>query len=190
MSVRRFPLVALAALLVLSFACNKPAPPAPPAPEPEAPAPAPVDPPREVTKPAPTPANDPVIDPLDGDLLGAQEEAMRKGLLGTVHFEFDRADLTPEARERLAKNARFLLDRPEFVVTIEGHCDDRGTSEYNLALGERRANAALDYVTSLGVPASRIRTISYGEERGVCTEQTESCWARNRKAFFRITGRV
>ena len=77
----------------------------------------------------------------------------------------------------------------QLSVTIEGHADARGTSEYNLALGERRANAVRDYVTSLGVPANRLRTISYGKERPVCTEDTESCWSQNRRAHMVSTGR-
>ena len=188
MSARRSLMILLAALLVFSFACNKPAPPEPPAPAPEPPVERP-EPPREVAPPTPTPTNDRTPDPLSGDLLEAQSYAEAQGLLGTVYFEFDRAELSPEARERLAKNAKFLQDRSEFVVTIEGHCDERGTTEYNLALGERRANAALDYMSSLGIPSSRLRTISYGEERGVCSDSSESCWGQNRRAYFRITGR-
>ncbi len=189
MSVRRLPFAVLAALLVFSFACNKPVPPEPPVPAPE-PVVTPEPPkPVEVTRPEPTPEKDPVIDPLDDDLLIAQQYAEENGLLGTVYFEFDRSELSPAARERLAKNAAFLKENDKFVVTIEGHCDERGTSEYNLALGERRSNAALDYVTELGVPSSRIRTISYGEERGACAESSESCWGKNRRAYFRLTGR-
>ena len=190
MSVRRFPIAVLALVLVVGVACNKPAPPDPPAPAPEPVVEKAPPPPVEVKKPEVKTSNDPVLGPLDKDLQGAQAYAMENDLLGTVFFEFDRSDLSPAARERLAKNAKFLQERSDFVITIEGHCDDRGTNEYNLALGERRANAALEYITSLGVPSSRIRTISYGEERGACSVQSESCWAKNRKAFFRITGRV
>lgn len=191
MSVRKFPMVVLALALVLSVACNKPAPPEPPKVEPPQPAvERPVEQPREVAKPVIDTGADKVQDPWAKDLQDVQDYAEKNDLLGTVFFEFDRSDLSPSARERLAKNARFLQERPEFIVTIEGHCDDRGTNEYNLALGERRANAALEYVTSIGVPSSRIRTISYGEERGACSDSSESCWAQNRKAFFRITGRV
>jgi peptidoglycan-associated lipoprotein len=74
-------------------------------------------------------------------------------------------------------------------ILIEGHCDERGTNEYNLALGERRANAAKDYLASLGVDAARVKTVSYGKERPVCTEATESCWAKNRRAHLVITAK-
>jgi peptidoglycan-associated lipoprotein len=123
------------------------------------------------------------------DLDAINEHVRRTGLLGDVYFEYDDAGLSAAARERLAANARFLSERPEFVVTIEGHCDERGTTEYNLALGERRAQSALGYVQSLGVGADRQRRLSYGKERPVCSESVESCWSRNRRAHFVITGR-
>ncbi len=78
---------------------------------------------------------------------------------------------------------------PNFRFLVEGHCDERGTNEYNLALGERRANAATGYLASLGIDGMRMRTVSYGEERPVCTESNESCWQRNRRARFVITGK-
>ncbi|HEX6211559.1 MAG TPA: OmpA family protein, partial [Methylomirabilota bacterium] len=89
-----------------------------------------------------------------------------------------------EARARLSRNAEFLRSRPEFVVQVEGHCDERGTNAYNLVLGERRAKAAHEYLMARGVEAARIMTISYGEERPGCTERNETCWARNRRAHF------
>lgn len=129
-------------------------------------------------------------DPLSGDLEAANRHAYEQGLLGDVYFDFDRADLTEQARARLARNAEFLRSHPEFQLAIEGHCDERGTNEYNLALGERRASAAKDYIVSLGVSAVRLRTISYGEERPQCRTSDESCWALNRRAHFMITGRT
>lgn len=152
--------------------------------------PATVEPAEEVTpEPAPSTESDPQPDPLAGDIQAANEHAREQGLLGDVFFDFDRYELKADARERLAKNARFMADHPEFTFTVEGHCDERGTNEYNLTLGERRATSAMEYIVSLGVEASRLRTISYGEERPVCTESTESCWQRNRRAHFVITGR-
>ena len=148
-------------------------------------------PPQEVTSDL-----DPVItgdqqpSPWEADLQEVTEYARQEGLLGDVFFDFDRAELRAEARERLARNARFLMDHPEFVVTIEGHADERGTNDYNLALGERRANAAKDYLSSLGVDGSRMRTLSYGEERPFCGQSNESCWQQNRRAHFAITGRA
>src|SRR4029453_18166388 len=87
------------------------------------------------------------------------------------------------------KNAQWLAAHPEFTVTLEGHCDERGTNEYNLSLGDRRAAAARDYLGSLGVAANRLRTISYGEEGPFCPPSDESCWGQNPRAHFLITGR-
>lgn len=144
----------------------------------------------EVPAPRPEPIpSDAIPSPLDGDLLAATEHAYQTGLLGDVYFDFDEAALRQDARDRLARNAEFLRSRPEFQVQIEGHCDERGTSEYNLALGERRAQATRDYLVSLGVAAGRLRTVSYGEERPACPESAESCWQLNRRARFLLVGR-
>ena len=99
-----------------------------------------------------------------------------------VFFAFDRYDLRPEARLTLQKQAAWMKANPGVSVTIEGHCDERGTREYNLALGERRANAASDFLMSLGVAAGRITTISYGKERPVDPASNEVAWAKNRRA--------
>lgn len=154
---------------------------------PEAPA---AEAPQEVSKPpAPSTEGDTRPDPLSEDLQTANAYAREQGLLGDVYFDFDRYALKDEARDRLAKNAAFMKDHPEFTFTLEGHCDERGTNEYNLALGEKRASSAKDYMMSLGIPAGSMRNISYGEERGICSEASESCWWRNRRAHFMITGR-
>ena len=118
------------------------------------------------------------------------DEIERMGLLAEIHFEYDKADLREGDRAVLSKNAD-VLKRLDFLkVTIEGHCDERGTVEYNLALGERRAKAAFDYVVSLGVPADRLKTVSYGKEVQVCNESNEGCWQRNRRAKFTVTGKT
>jgi peptidoglycan-associated lipoprotein len=104
--------------------------------------------------------------------------------LADVHFEFDRYDLTAEATQALDANAAWLKANPRHLVLIEGHCDERGTAEYNLALGERRAKSAMNYLVSNGIEAGRITTISYGKERPVCSERAESCWSRNRNDTF------
>lgn len=104
--------------------------------------------------------------------------------LQNIYFEFDRYDLTPEALQTLADNARVLKAHPEARIVIEGHCDERGTVEYNLALGDKRAKAARDYMISLGVNAAQILTISYGKERPLDPSQTENAWAKNRRAEF------
>ncbi len=105
-------------------------------------------------------------------------------------FDYDQFELRQDARDRLAQNARFLTSHPEFILTIEGHADERGTNDYNLALGDRRASAAREYLSTLGVAANRLRTVSYGEERPFCGETTEACWSQNRRAHFTITGRT
>ncbi len=105
--------------------------------------------------------------------------------LSDAFFAYDRFDLSPEARSILADNAAWMENHPGTKVMIEGHCDDRGSNEYNLALGDRRAKSAYNYLINLGVAADRISTISYGEEKPVCTDSTEACWAKNRRAHFR-----
>ncbi len=143
----------------------------------------------DIEEPEPSEYFDERPDPLAGDLIEAQNYAESQGLLGDIYFDFDRSNLTSDARDRLAQNAEFMNAHPEFTFTIEGHCDERGTNEYNLALGDRRSNAALSYLVSLGVDTSRLTTISYGEEQPQCTSSGEGCWSQNRRAHFLISGR-
>jgi peptidoglycan-associated lipoprotein len=103
-----------------------------------------------------------------------------------IYFEFDSIRLTPEAQEILTQKAAWLRMNPSARVTIEGHCDDRGTNEYNLALGEGRAQSARDFLVDLGIRESRLKSLSYGEERPLVTGQDEETWARNRRAHFVI----
>ncbi len=103
-----------------------------------------------------------------------------------VFFAFDRSDITPEAQQILARQADWLRRYPNVTVTIEGHCDERGTREYNLALGERRAQAAKNVLVASGVPASRISTISYGKERPIVVGSNEEAWAQNRVAITTV----
>ncbi|MGD9763380.1 MAG: peptidoglycan-associated lipoprotein Pal [Candidatus Binatia bacterium] len=114
--------------------------------------------------------------------LGEGEGA--EGPLRDIHFDYDSFELDDTARQTLQSNADWLKDNPESRVEIEGHCDDRGTVEYNLALGAKRAAAAKDYLVAMGVGRERMTTISYGEELPLCHEETESCWSRNRRAHF------
>ena len=116
----------------------------------------------------------------------AEEARMRAFVEENIHFDFDKYDLKPKAMMILDEKATYLREHPEVRVLIEGHCDDRGTNEYNLALGDRRANSAKNYLVRSGVAESRITTISYGEEQPLCMEQTESCWWRNRRDQFQI----
>ena len=100
----------------------------------------------------------------------------------TIHFDTDKSDVDPQAQQILDSQAQWLAKYPNVRITVEGHCDERGTREYNLALGERRANAAKNYLVSLGVPAGRLTTISYGKERPVALGSNEEAWAKNRRA--------
>jgi len=105
-------------------------------------------------------------------------------VLETIHFDFDKYNLKSEARAALGRNARLLGDHPEVTIVIEGNCDERGTGEYNLALGEKRAKSARDYLVDLGVSVDRVRVISYGKERPVDPGHTEAAWSKNRRADF------
>jgi peptidoglycan-associated lipoprotein len=117
------------------------------------------------------------------------KEFMAVAALKEVYFDFDKYDIRPEDAKTLDANAAWLKSNGENLVLIEGHCDERGTNEYNLALGERRAKATMNYLVSQGIQANRITIISYGEERPVCTEKTEACWAKNRRAAFLVKPR-
>jgi len=105
-----------------------------------------------------------------------------------VFFTVDSTDLTPEARSTLDRQAAWLARYPRYAVTVEGHADERGTREYNIALGARRATATRDYLMARGVPASRLKTISYGKERPVAVCDAESCWNQNRRAVTVLGG--
>jgi peptidoglycan-associated lipoprotein len=103
-----------------------------------------------------------------------------------AYFDYDSADIRPDARTALQKSADFLKNYPNTRVTIEGHCDERGSTEYNLALGQRRANAVKEYLVSLGIPADHLSTTSWGKEKPFCTEGTEACYAQNRRGHFTL----
>jgi peptidoglycan-associated lipoprotein len=109
--------------------------------------------------------------------------------LADVYFEFDRADIRDADVPKLEANAGWLKSNADHLVMVEGHCDERGTVEYNTTLGDRRAKATKNFLVSRGVPASRITVISYGEERPVCSRSDDECWARNRRAHFLVKPR-
>jgi peptidoglycan-associated lipoprotein len=109
--------------------------------------------------------------------------------LKPIYFDFDKYDIRPADAKVLDANAQWLKSNANQLVLIEGHCDERGTNEYNLALGERRAKSTMNYLVSQGVQASRITIISYGEERPVCTQKNEECWSKNRRAQFLVKPR-
>jgi len=113
---------------------------------------------------------------------GIEGEVFESSLLKDIHFDFDKYDIRPGDAEILKENATLLTKNPKVKIQIEGHCDERGTVEYNLALGERRANSAKKYLTSLGIAADRISTISYGKERPLDSGHNEEAWGKNRRA--------
>ncbi len=129
---------------------------------------------------------------LTEEQLSAQELAEREGVLRDrfvnqdIHFEFDKSSLLPEAREILKEKAEWLSMTRGAAVTIEGHCDERGTNDYNLALGDRRAESAKRFLVDLGISAGRLTTVSYGEERPFDPGHNEEAWAKNRRAHFVI----
>jgi len=128
-----------------------------------------------VNAPAPPPPPPPT-GPSDDDRWKA-------GVLD-AYFDYDKADIRPDARAALSKTADFLKANPQFKATIEGHCDERGSTEYNLGLGDRRASAVKQYLVSLGVSADRLSTVSFGKEKPFCMESVEACWQQNRRGHF------
>ncbi len=120
---------------------------------------------------------------------GIEGEVLESSLLRDINFEFDRYDLTEQARQILTENAKVLLANPTLVIQIEGHCDERGSNEYNLALGEKRADSAKKYLIKLGVAPERLSTISYGEELPLDPRHNEEAWAKNRRCHFVILSR-
>ena len=201
----RLPLgVGLAALAVLAVGCSSRRPPATGAPPVETAA---ADAPEETPAP-PTGAASrssansltedeilalPPEDEVDEDLLDVAslsiEELNERGLLADIHFGYDSAALSAEARATLERNAAWLARHPTVRVLIEGHCDERGTVEYNLALGEGRARAAQDYLARLGIAADRMQIISYGKEFPIDPGHDESAWRRNRRGHLEIVAR-
>jgi peptidoglycan-associated lipoprotein len=169
--------IASVSLLVLAGACtSRPeavATAPPPAPPPAAPAPAPLP-------PAPAPVT-------RGPLPGSAED-FRVNVGDTVHFAYDQYAIQEADRATLQKQATWLQQYPNVRVTVEGHADERGTREYNLALGARRANSVKEFLVSLGVSTARVDTISYGKERPMCTESNEGCWAQNRRGITVVAG--
>src|SRR5262245_11475466 len=172
--------LAIASTVVVGCGKKKPMAPAPPPVAPAMPPPAPEPPSRDIA---------PQVDEYTRLKQMSADEIERMGLLSEIHFDFDRAEIRDADRQVLAKNADVLKKFDFLRITVEGHCDERGTVEYNLALGERRSRAAFDYLVALGVPADRMKSVSYGKEVPICRESSEECWARNRRDHFTVTGR-
>jgi peptidoglycan-associated lipoprotein len=159
-----------------------------PAPTPPGPAPGPQSPSLRqaaVSRPGVEARTDPAI-PI---ARPSPPEFMAMAAVKDIHFDFDKYDVRPEDMPILDGTADWMRTNPEYLVLIAGHCDERGTNEYNLALGERRGKAALEYLTTRGVPSSRMTVVSYGEERPLCRERSEDCWHQNRRAQFLVKPR-
>lgn len=160
------------AAIAAAAACASQPEPAPPPIEQPAPPPAPAAPPPPVQR---------NVGPVPGSI-----EDFQRTVGDRVYFDYDRYDLTPDARATLEKQAAWLQRYPSVRLRLAGNCDERGTREYNLALGARRANAAKEYLTSLGVSSDRIETVSYGKERPIDPRSTEEAWSRNRNSHSEI----
>jgi len=130
-------------------------------------------------------ATDPEVQQINQSAAAINE----RGELKTIYFGYDKDELTDAARATLRQNANWLKASPQWNVVLEGHCDERGTIEYNLALGQRRANSVRSYMASLGVDASRVRTVSYGEERPIDNGHNDAAWAKNRRAESKVEDR-
>jgi peptidoglycan-associated lipoprotein len=186
-------IAALTVLVVVSLALGGCAPKKPPVARPLPPpppttpeAPPPPAPPAPVAE-RPVVTTPPVVeDPMASRSI---DDLNRDSPMRIVYFAYDSAELSAEARAALDANAAVLKRYPTWTVTVEGHCDERGTAEYNLALSERRAAAAQSYIVALGVPASRVKIVSYGKEFPFDPGHDEAAWSKNRRAHFVITGK-
>jgi peptidoglycan-associated lipoprotein len=188
---RQLSTFALVSAVVLAAAgCHKKAPAAVPAPPPAPPPAAPATPPPPPPPPPPAPA--PTPPPLTEEEVFARkslEQLNAERPLDDVFFDLDQSSIREDAKPRLQKDADWLKRWTSTQITVEGHCDSRGSSEYNLGLGSRRATAVKDYLGSLGVPAGRMTVVSKGKESPSCSDENESCWQQNRRGHFVITAK-
>jgi peptidoglycan-associated lipoprotein len=188
--MRRFPFFVLILVAVFAAACHKnKAPVARSMPPPAPPAASGAPPPRP-PEPVPEPAGVPAEPSREDSIASASlDDLNRNPPLKPVMFDYDSADISAEGQQVLNANAALLKKYSTWTITIEGHCDERGTAEYNLALGERRAVAARAYLVSLGISADRLRTVSYGKEFPFEPGHDEAAYAKNRRAHFVITAK-
>jgi peptidoglycan-associated lipoprotein len=138
--------------------------------------------------PAPPPAAEPAPAPVTSRIIPGSAEDFRVNVGDTVHFAYDQYTVEDNDKQILSRQAAWLAKYPSVRLTVEGHCDERGTREYNLALGARRANAVKEFLVGQGVSTARVETVSYGKERPICTQSDEACWAQNRRGVSTITG--
>jgi peptidoglycan-associated lipoprotein len=185
--VRVFAAVALAAAIAVS-GCGKKKPAPPPSAPPPATAPTTTNPPPP-PPPPPPPRDNPTRTPTEEEIFAGKslEQLNGEHPLGDAYFDLDSSEIRSDARPILQKDADWMKRWSSTKVTIEGHGDSRGSAEYNLALGSRRATAVRDYLTSLGIAGDRVQIVSKGKEQPVCSEETESCWQQNRRGHFLIT---
>ena len=180
-------------LMPLAACGKKPVPTPPPTAPPPAPEPQPVPPPTPPPPPPtppPTPPPAPAPrQPTEAELFAALSLADVNKNLDDVYFDLDKSDLNDSAKAALQKDASYLNKWTSIKITVEGHADARGTNEYNLALGDRRASAVRDYLANLGVAAARINIVSKGKEEPVCSEMAEDCWSKNRRGHFVVTAK-
>jgi peptidoglycan-associated lipoprotein len=141
----------------------------------------------EMAKPAPAPAPAPGQAPAPSPMPKGMDQEIRAFEAEGIYFDFDKSEIKPEAKAVLEKKAAWLRANPSYKVKIEGNCDERGTVDYNLALGDRRAKAAQKYLNALGISMDRMSTISYGKEKPICTEHNEKCWSKNRRDDFKLS---
>jgi peptidoglycan-associated lipoprotein len=130
------------------------------------------------------------VDSIESKDISSKSAEEKEGMFADVYFDFDKYDLNDTYKPIVKSVSSWMLKNINSRLSIEGHCDERGTNEYNLALGDRRARSVKDYLVSLGIPSSRIDTISYGEEKPVCREHSEECWAKNRRAHFVVLNKA
>jgi peptidoglycan-associated lipoprotein len=186
--VRVCAVVALAAAVAVS-GCGKkkpvpPAPTPPPAAAPTTPAPPPPPPPPPAHEPpAPAPSEDDIFARKSLEQINSEHP------LGDAFFDLDSFEIRRDAQPILQKDAEWMKRWPSTKIAIEGHCDSRGSAEYNLALGNKRATAVRDYLANLGITGDRIQIVSKGKEQPTCPEQVESCWAQNRRGHFLVTAK-
>jgi peptidoglycan-associated lipoprotein len=141
----------------------------------------------EMAKPAPAPAPAPGQAPAPSPMPKGMDQEIRAFEAEGIYFDFDKSEIKSEAKAVLEKKAAWLRANPSYKVKIEGNCDERGTVDYNLALGDRRAKAAQKYLNALGISMDRMSTISYGKEKPICTEHNEKCWSKNRRDDFKLS---
>ena len=188
--VRAVVSVAIVCAALAVAGCHKKVPQVAPAPPPPPPPAAPAPPPPPPPPPPPTPAPAPA--PLTEEEIFARKSLAQLNSerpLDDVFFDLDKSEIRADARSPLQKDADWMKRWTSTQVSIEGHCDSRGSSEYNLALGSRRGNAVKDYLVNLGVPATRLTVVSKGKEQPFCSDENESCWQQNRRGHFVVTAK-